>query len=218
MGGDRLDIEASTEAGAEALLTTPAATKFYRSAGATASQSVRLRVAADSLLEWLPQETIVFGGALATSSVRADVEPGGRLIAWEVCCLGRPLSGDAFGSGFYAPRFELYLGGKPAFVERAHVEATSAARRSRIGLGGAPVFGSLVALSDSAEGTAEKIRAVLPAGTSEGLFGVTAKSRALVCRYLGNDAQRARAGFALAWRVLREELSMPASPPRIWAT
>jgi urease accessory protein len=222
VGGDRLDIDVATETGAEALLTTPAATKFYRSAGLVARQSVRLEVAAGSLLEWLPQETIVFGGARACSTVVANVEPGGRFIAWDVCCLGRPLSGDLFASGFYAPRFELYSGGRPVFIERARIEADGPVRSSRIGLAGAPVFGSLVALADSltdsTEVVTERLRAVLPGEASHGTFGVTGKRRVVVCRYLGHDAQRAREGFLLAWRELRQIFSMPASPPRIWAT
>jgi urease accessory protein len=221
VGGDRLDIHVTTEAGTEALLTTPAATKFYRSAGPVARQSVQLEVGSGSLLEWLPQETIVFGGARARSTVVASVEPGGRFIGWDVCCLGRPLSGDPFASGFYAPRFELYAGGRPAFIERAHVDAAGPLRGSRIGLAGAPVFGSLVALADSLPGwetATERIRAVLPGEASDGVFSVTSKSRAVVCRYLGHDVQRAREGFTCAWRELRQILSMPATAPRIWAT
>src|SRR6186997_1982361 len=62
-GGDELDLQARVGAGAQALLTTPGATKWYRSAGALASSHIRWTVDADAALEWLPQETIVFSGA-----------------------------------------------------------------------------------------------------------------------------------------------------------
>jgi urease accessory protein len=215
VGGDSLVVEASTDSGAEALITTPAATKFYRSAGPTAHQSVRLRIARDSTLEWLPQETIVFGGARAESAVRADVEPGGRFVGWDVTCLGRPVSNDGFETGFYAPRFEVYEGGVPVFVERTRIEADSAVRRARFGLAGAPVFGTLVALG-AAEGLAERLRSVLP---EDGGFAVTAKSRVVVCRYLGSRVQDAKEGFTRAWQELRAALgSAPSASPRIWAT
>jgi urease accessory protein len=218
VGGDRLTIDVTTDPGAEALLTTPAATKFYRSAGSVAHQSVTLRVASGSTLEWLPQETIVFGGALATSLVRADVEPGGQFIGWDVSCLGRPLSNDAFESGFYAPRFEIYQAGAAVHIERARIEAGSALRRARVGLAGATVFGSLVALGSRPE-LVERLRDYLPPPSDEGVFALTAKSKVIVCRYLGHSVQRARLGFLRVWSELRPSiLGREPSAPRIWAT
>ncbi|HBG30343.1 MAG TPA: urease accessory protein, partial [Gammaproteobacteria bacterium] len=38
VGGDRLELTAALDEGAQALITTPAAGKVYRSAGATAEQ------------------------------------------------------------------------------------------------------------------------------------------------------------------------------------
>jgi len=62
-GGDELELNARSTEGAHALLTTPGAGKWYRSAGPWASQTLRFEVA--GALEWLPQESIVFDGALA---------------------------------------------------------------------------------------------------------------------------------------------------------
>src|SRR4051812_17267113 len=62
VGGDSLAIRARARKGAQVLLTTPAATKFYRTSGELAVQSVTLEVGEDAAVEWLPQETIVFGG------------------------------------------------------------------------------------------------------------------------------------------------------------
>src|SRR5204862_4636275 len=62
-GGDELLLEVKTGNNAAALLTTPGAAKWYRSAGPLAKQTLRFDVAGS--LEWLPQETIVFDGARA---------------------------------------------------------------------------------------------------------------------------------------------------------
>jgi urease accessory protein len=64
VGGDRLEIRLQVATGAHALVTTPGAAKFYRSAGALATQRQSLRVADGGLLEWLPQENILFPGAI----------------------------------------------------------------------------------------------------------------------------------------------------------
>ncbi len=50
VGGDSLHIQADAGAGAHALVTTPGATKFYLSAGASAQQVQILRVAVGASL------------------------------------------------------------------------------------------------------------------------------------------------------------------------
>src|SRR5207244_7905018 len=64
-GGDELALDIRAAADAHALLTTPGASKWYRSAGPWARQHVRIEAAAGSIVEWLPQETILFDAALA---------------------------------------------------------------------------------------------------------------------------------------------------------
>src|SRR5262249_46992016 len=58
VGGDRLDITLDLQAHAHAVLTTPGATRFYRSDGAPAAQQVRATLADGARLEWLPLETL----------------------------------------------------------------------------------------------------------------------------------------------------------------
>ncbi len=62
-GGDQLRIDVDVGAEAQALLTTPGAGKWYRSAEAMAEQAVTLKVSRDGTAEWLPQESIVFDAA-----------------------------------------------------------------------------------------------------------------------------------------------------------
>src|SRR5512147_1863763 len=96
-GGDELELHARAGDGAHALLTTPGAGKWYRSAGPWASQKLRFEVA--GALEWLPQETIVFEGALARLSTQVRLQGDARYLGWEILCLGRTGSGEKFGKG-----------------------------------------------------------------------------------------------------------------------
>jgi urease accessory protein len=218
VGGDCLVLDVTADRGAEALLTTPAATKFYRSAGARAEQSVSIAVAKGGVVEWLPQETIVFGGANGESTVRVDVEHGGHFFGWDVCCFGRPASGDRYATGRFVQRLELCVDGHPVCVERAEYEASSPVMQRRVALAGFPVTATFVAVTDRTE-LAERVRAVLPQPNGTDSFSVTARRRVLVCRYLGESAPRAREGFARAWGVLRTALlGRTAHLPRIWAT
>ena len=58
VGGDRLEIELIVASGAHALVTTPGAAKFYRSAGKAEIAQQCLKVAEGGLLEWFPRGTI----------------------------------------------------------------------------------------------------------------------------------------------------------------
>src|SRR3954467_765903 len=60
VAGDTLQVQATAAAGAHGLVTTPGASRFYRSDGEPAVQDVRLRLAADARLEWLPLEALYY--------------------------------------------------------------------------------------------------------------------------------------------------------------
>ena len=99
VGGDRLDIQIDAAAGAHALLTTPGATRFYRSAGEDAVQSIHARLGAGSRLEWLPLETIAHPGCLAESRIRLELDASAEAIGWDIVALGLPAAGQAFDQG-----------------------------------------------------------------------------------------------------------------------
>src|SRR6187402_782414 len=67
VGGDQLALQVEVERDAHALLTTPAATRFYRAGPHPRAALNQQFVVQDAALEWLPQETIVFDGARAHS-------------------------------------------------------------------------------------------------------------------------------------------------------
>jgi urease accessory protein len=96
VGGDRLALQAQVGPGCHAVLTTPGATRFYRSGGAQAEQRVTLAVADGARLEWLPMEAIAYRGCDAASRVELDLAPGAEMIGWDVLALGLPESGQAF--------------------------------------------------------------------------------------------------------------------------
>src|SRR6185295_7089615 len=85
-GGDELSLKINVGDNASALLTTPGAAKWYRSAGAWAKQNAVFDV--QGQLEWLPQETIVFDGALAQTAYDAKLGAEAGIIGWDIVCLG----------------------------------------------------------------------------------------------------------------------------------
>ena len=218
VGGDTLTIRAEVERGAHALLTTPAAGKLYRSDGACAQLTQELTVADGAWLEWLPQETIAFDGARAASTTRVELAGNAGFIGWEILCLGRPVAGEAYTRGAFTQRFDIRRDGAPLWWERNALVGGAPVLHAPWGLAGKSVVATLVAVG-RAPGALPALRELLNAERDEGEFSVSQLRDVLVCRYLGNSAEQARAGFTVAWRLLRPALwGVEASPPRIWAT
>lgn len=218
VGGDELEIDVAVRRGGSALITTPAATKLYRAPHSAALLTNRLRVEAGGVLEWLPGETLAFGGSRARLTTTVALEPGAHFLGWEITCLGRPASGDVFATGRLDQRFELSIGRRPVVLDRTLTEAEGSVRRGAWGWAGRSVHGLFLATVASPALSAELRASIVPERPGE-LFGVTTLGDVTVCRFLGERATDARELLARAWSITRRYLfDKPACAPRIWAT
>jgi urease accessory protein len=225
VAGDALHITVRAESGAHALLTTPAAGKFYRSPASQlqATQTLQLCVEAGARLEWLPQETIAFRGARAELSTRVALHGDARFIGWEILCFGRPAAHERFDQGVLRPQLELTRDGRPVYIERGLYEAGSPLMDAAWGLAGHCVVGTLVCAAPEAARQLEHVGASLAddpaAGSGKPRMAASAWDDCLVVRYLGPSAEEARTRLAAAWAALRPAiLGLEAVVPRIWHT
>ena len=214
-GGDELTLEVKTDDGAAVLLTTPGAAKWYRSGGPWAKQSVAFDV--KGTLEWLPQETIVFDGALAQAAVDVNLGAKAGLIGWDIVCLGRTGSGERFARGTFRTSTEIRREGRLLWLERGRIDGGGGLLESPAGLAGSPVFGTLFAsFLHFDKKIVEKLREQKP---TLGDGAVTLLPGILLARYLGDSSEAARRYFIALWRVLRPALiGRDATEPRIWRT
>jgi len=220
VGGDTLLCRISVGAGAHALLTTPAATKFYRSAGPVAEQRQTIRIDR-ATCEWLPQETLYFANARARVGTRVDLNPGSRFLGWDIACFGRPASGDLFAQGEVYQSFELWRDGLPLFMDRLRIDGADAQMmRAPWGLGGHPVISTLLACPATMEDLEAARAATAPLATeSETLTGFSLVDGVLVARCLASRGDKVRAVLLRLWEILRPRaLQRPAVVPRVWAT
>jgi urease accessory protein len=216
-GGDELEIGVRVGRGAHAQLTTPGAAKWYRSSGARASQRIALSAAEGAALEWLPQESIVFSGALADLRTEISLEGDACFFGWEIVCLGRTGSGERFARGDCGFSTELRRDGALLWMERGRIEAGGALMESLAGLGGRQVFGTFCAAAPQL--AAGHLAACRAPRAPEGEGAVTLLPGVLLGRFLGASAEAARAYFTELWRLLRPALAgREARPPRIWST
>jgi urease accessory protein len=217
-GGDRLEISIGVETGAHALLTTPGATKWYRSAAAEAAQSVSISIGRNALCEWLPQENIFFESARARNALTVDLQDGGVFCGWDVMCLGRTASGESFRAGQIRQHLRVTRDGQPLFEELGTLEGGGALLDSTIGLAGYPVCATFIMAGVAVGRDAlDLCRATTPAGDC--MWGISAMGEVLVARCLARTAEAARQYFLGMWAHLRPHYAqMPARIPRIWAT
>lgn len=219
-GGDRLHIAVRVGPQAHAQITTPGAGKWYRSGGEEAAQTLDFIVGSDAILEWLPQETIVFDGARSRMETRVQLGAGSRYFGWEILCLGRSASGERFANGFIDLHTRIERNGQPLWLERGHLEGNDPLLASRAGWAGATIGGTLLATLPPEVEIApllEACRATAPRDDAE--HAVTALPGLLVGRYLGHNSEAARNWFAELWETLRPRLlGRPALTPRIWNT
>lgn len=215
VGGDVLGIDVELRPGAKALVTTPGATKFYRSAGAPARQTQVIKLEDGARLEWLPQENIFFPGAEVELETRVDLQGDAGLALWEIHCLGRPVISESFDSGHIDSRLTVTRDNRPLITERLRVDADNRARLSL--MAGLAVGGTLL-ISNAGDAEVVACRDLLLAGGPD-YAGATLIEDILVVRYLGNSTERARRLFINIWQKLRTDtLGHSPGVPRIWAT
>jgi urease accessory protein len=216
--GDELRIDVSAGVRTHALLTTPGASKWYRSEGPRALQQVRHELRDGALLEWLPRENIFFDGAIARLELEVELGARGTYFGWDIHCFGRRASGERWRRGSLQLDTRIRREGRLVFAEFAHIDAGSALTRATAGLAGFSVCGSFVIVGTGA--CAELLPAcrALPVDEPGARTGITRLPDAWVARYLGDSAQDAHAWFTRVWALLRPVLSgKVAVLPRVWA-
>lgn len=217
VGGDQLTLQVDVDNAGHALLTTPAAGKFYRSGGLTARLTQTLKVAAGSTLEWLPQETILFSGCEVSMKTIVQLEGDAAFVGWEILCLGRPASGEMFEHGRARQCFEIWRDNKPVMLDRTQLTGNHDVLSAKWGMQDYPVSGSMMAVNVTKE-MLQQLRENMPVIT-QGLISASLVNDVLVCRALGLQAEHVRFAFIDIWKVLRKPLlGRDACEPRIWST
>ena len=217
VGGDELTVNAKVSHDAHALITTPASGKFYRSQGQVASLRQNLHVHEEGILEWLPQDTILFSGSNVNMITRIDLEPEAKFIGWEIMCLGRPASDEQYDSGHCRQRLEVWQDNQPLLLERTNLDGGSTVLTAPWGHSEHPVLGTMMA-APAGKNELAAVRAIT-VNNEQALLSTTLINNVLVCRYLGSQGEAARNCFIKAWEAIRPlMLDREACPPRVWKT
>ena len=246
VGGDRLSQDIHLESGTHALITTAAASKAYGRGSYSASlkndsaslkkpqaslkndsaslnqpetrQIIRLQVETGACLELLPQETIVFNGAVYRQDLRVELAPGASWLGWEITRFGRSARGERFVEGNWRSHTEVWQQGHPQWIDRQWLPASEVTFSSPYGLAGQPVVGTLVLVGEAVSSQIiEQARELWSAREYVGEAGVTQLMSGLLCRYRGGSTEEVRHWFTEVWQLLRINLfGRPIIKPRVW--
>jgi len=214
-GGDSLELEMDVAARTQALITTPGAAKWYGSTGPAARQAVNIALHGE--LEWLPQETIVFNHAQASTTLHIRASAAGAMIGWETIVFGRRASGERFDCGVFSQHIALEIEGVPVWEDRLLLRGDDPLFSSPIGLRGQHSLATVWALRPSGAAWGEDDIAALRQH-SPAIAWTRLAPTLLVGRMLGTPLQLQSAARS-AWQALRPmTLQREPQAPRIWAT
>ena len=223
VGGDVLELDVEVAAQAHALITTPGATRFYRSAGELALQSTTARIAGGARLEWLPLETICHRNTRGENRLRFELAAGAEMIGWDVVALGLPASGEVFDSGRFTQQIEL----PGVWLERGVIDGKDKLLLdSPLGWAGRRVMATLWFGAGSAlaatrrDALLDAARAVCAEHPLHHTSGSTSpQAELVVLRVLAPRVEPAMQLLVAVWRRWREAAwGLAPCAPRVWRT
>ena len=94
LGGDCLTTDIDLANGAHAVLTTPSATKVYRTNSGPATHRTTVQLAEDAVLEYLPDHVIPHPGSGLSQSLSVNMAEGSRAIILDGFSVGRVARGE----------------------------------------------------------------------------------------------------------------------------
>lgn len=210
VGGDHAELAIEAADGAGATLTTQSAEKIYRSTGVPTRVEATLRLGPGALLEWLPQETILYDRAAFHRRLDVEMAADATLLLVESLVFGRLAMGEVFGTGELHDRWRIRRDGALAFAEDLRIAGDAAAlmRRPALG-GGARAAATLLLIAPDAEARLPAVRAVLAAVPCPG--GASAWNGLLLVRLLSPSPADMRAAIITLLAALRGRAA-----PRVW--
>ena len=223
VGGDTLALDIRVGAGAHGLITTPGATRFYRSLGPSAVQSTQISLSDQARLEWLPLENLCHNDCRAENRLTLDLAPGSEVLGWDITALGLPHAQQAFERGSFLQHLEA----PGVWLERGEIRATDQRlMQGPAGLAGQACLGTLFFVTGSPidrqrrSAALELAQTLLQTHAVRARAGVTSPNeRVLVVRALAPLVEPVGELLRQLWAGWRQVLwQLGCDQPRIWAT
>lgn len=205
-GGDRQEVAIEIGPKAEALVTSQAAERVYRTLGPLTEITTTIRVEAGARLVWLPQETLIYNQARLRRRTDVAIAESGSLVVCDMLVFGRHASGERVVGGLIDDRWRFTRDGRLILHDPFHLAGPidDLLQRPAIADGAravATVTGICVGPLDSWRAAAEECGERAAAGAVRGIL----RARLL-----------AATGGALKVALARFLSRIGHAPPRAW--
>jgi urease accessory protein len=229
VAGDELKIALHVGSHAHGLATTPGAQKWYRSASANtnaragASACTTLTLEACAMLEWMPQESIVFDGAIAQQDLTIRLTSESKLFAWEIVCFGRSAREERFTRGRFRQKIAVERDGAPLWQEHTLLKGGDPLLVSPMGWGGHTVTATAwIARNQNADAASdESLLAKIRKAMDDAPLAAASNPAPgfFVIKAIGDEAESVRELLISIWSRIRFDVfGLQPQRPRIWST
>lgn len=224
--GDKLSFNINLEPKSHCVITSPGANKWY-GGKQLARQMININIGENAILEWLPQEAIVFNNAKVQAKTHITLHPTASILVWEITVFGRKAFKEHFLFGNYhnevsITQVDVSQKTNVLIHDLLNVSADNRWFYSPLGMNGQHVLANFWAVPpvNKRDTLATTIEAMRDYITKHHLpVVVTQIQTLLVIRYIGADVQccfkamtQVRAFLRNTWWGYNEHY------PRIWDT
>ena len=212
LGGDRLAVDVTVGAAAHACLTTPSATKVYRTTAEPAVQDVALRLEAGAIGEWVPDHTIPFAGSALRQRITVDVGDGACLILIDAFAAGRVGRGEAWAFRLLDSAITVRDAKGWLLRDRFVLEGDGSLDPRALGAAeNRPYWASLVVVADDVDAFRRDVAARFPPGADVAVGAGVLPRRGALVRCLAPSAPLLLDALDVLWAAARREIL--ALPP-----
>ncbi len=208
-GGDNFEIGISVGEQAQIVVTTTAAEKVYRTLGPDTAVDVKIEVAANATLAWLPQETILFDRSRLVRRIEVDLASTARMILAEALVFGRSGMGEVVERGCLFDQWRIRRSGKLIHAEGIRLDGAISAKLSCRPIANGSLAIATVLLTPGDNAAVAAVLAV--AHRLRGEFGASSWNGVAVVRFCAPD------GGALRHDLMQVLAALGTTPlPALW--
>jgi urease accessory protein len=124
LGGDHLTTEIVQETGTHVCLTTPSATRIYRTLDEPAILETVIRVGENAILEYFPDHIIPHTNSAVRQSLRVEMTAGSRAILFDSMASGRVAHGERWKFREMDSRTDVFSCNRPVYINRTKILPT----------------------------------------------------------------------------------------------
>lgn len=215
--GDSASFHATLDPGTRALITTTAASKYYKCPeGRVSRETVSIRVGSGALLEYMPDEAIPFSASNVERNTRISIAEDSRFFGSDMISAGRihyGAAGEAFAFNRLASEFRVDVEGDVLVLDRLFADTPDEITDLRALWDGANHMMSIVSWGDFDDECEDRIRKSLKSLPMVASGVSRMLDKLMTCRIMAEEAWQCHEALYRVWQEVRPRLAGKAARP-----